>query len=261
MNRKFEDKLAQLAFGDLSPDEARRIEALAQRDPEARAALDLYRGMQTELRSLRSVPEDQMSKERLRDAILAEGLKPEGERTRAFGWVWMPATAFALVLAVLVLKPSPAGEPKLVLPETAPQSSMVALNPPAEHPSVVERATMRHPATVAAPAPDPVLTPVVAAPSPRATPRSAPRRPLRRAPSVAKADEERLAVEDSAWKDLVASIDTPASSAADTVLPSASSPSSTSSNPPLVMIDDSVDDSTGTHPAMEVGASNVLIGG
>ena len=33
MNGKFEEKLAELAFGDLSPEDAKRIEAQAMADP------------------------------------------------------------------------------------------------------------------------------------------------------------------------------------------------------------------------------------
>ena len=55
---KFDDKLAQLAFGDLSPEEARRIEAQANADPEAARMLDTYRSMKAGLRDLAEAPDD-----------------------------------------------------------------------------------------------------------------------------------------------------------------------------------------------------------
>ena len=116
MNGKFEDKLAQLAFGDLSPDEAARIEAQAKNDPEALHALNTYVGMRAELRDLKDVPQDQLSKERLRDAILAQGLKPGAEKkSRPWAWAWMPLATGALVFALMISRgPTPSsGEPSV----------------------------------------------------------------------------------------------------------------------------------------------------
>jgi hypothetical protein len=97
MNGKFEEKLAQLAFGDLTPSEANRLELEADKDPEARRALMLYKDMREGLRSLADVPEDQFSKERLRDAILKQGLKPTPSRPLSNrSWLWMPVAACAI---------------------------------------------------------------------------------------------------------------------------------------------------------------------
>jgi len=97
MKGKVEDKLVQLAFGDLSPSEAKRLEQVAERDPEAHRALVVYKEMRDGLRLLADVPEDQFSKERLRDAILKEGLKPAPYRpTSNRAWLWMPVAACAI---------------------------------------------------------------------------------------------------------------------------------------------------------------------
>lgn len=103
MNRRFEDKLAELAFGDLSPEEAAKLEREMGADPKAMAALSTYREMREGLKGLSEVPEDQLSRERLRDAILTQGLKPAPVPAPANrSWLWMPATACLLGFALMV---------------------------------------------------------------------------------------------------------------------------------------------------------------
>ncbi len=102
MKGKFDDKLAQLAFGELSSEEARRFELEVQNDPEAQRTLMTYREMREGLKGMSEVPEDQFSKERLRDAILAQGLKPLPPRPVSNrGWLWMPALACALGFGIV----------------------------------------------------------------------------------------------------------------------------------------------------------------
>jgi len=103
MNRKTEDQLVRLAFGDLTPEEAARLQAEAEGHPDSARALDTYRRMKSELRSLADVPEDQLSKERLREAILARGLR-EHPAKRSFSWLWLPAAAAALAFGVTFMK-------------------------------------------------------------------------------------------------------------------------------------------------------------
>ena len=103
MRSKFEDKVAKLAFGDLSPDDAVKIEKEVQNDPEARRALSLYRDMRYGLRELSEIPEDQFSKERLRDAILTQGLKPVANKPISpRSWLWMPSAAFVVGFAMMI---------------------------------------------------------------------------------------------------------------------------------------------------------------
>jgi hypothetical protein len=97
MKRKFEEKVAQLAFGDLSADDAAKLEQEVQSDPEALRALSQYKDMREGLKSLAEVPDDQLSKERLRDAILTQGLKPvPTRRVSPHSWLWMPGVACSL---------------------------------------------------------------------------------------------------------------------------------------------------------------------
>jgi hypothetical protein len=83
----FDDQLARLAFGDLSEEEARRLHDQARQNPAMSARLREYESLRMGLHQLREVPEDQLSKERLREALLSRALKPE---RRAF---WQPAWA------------------------------------------------------------------------------------------------------------------------------------------------------------------------
>lgn len=107
MNGKFEEKLAQLAFGDLSPAEAKKFELEAEQNPEARRALILYKDMRDGLRSLADIPDDQFSKERLRDAILTQGLKPTPSRpVTSRTWLWMPVAACALGFGMMFMRHS-----------------------------------------------------------------------------------------------------------------------------------------------------------
>lgn len=106
MNRKFEDQLVRLAFGDLSSEEASRLQAESAEDRDAQRTLDTYRQMKSELQSLAEVPADQLSKERLREAILARGLGETKAASRQWNWLWMPAMAAAVAFGVVFLKGS-----------------------------------------------------------------------------------------------------------------------------------------------------------
>jgi hypothetical protein len=248
MNGKFEEKLAELAFGDLSPEDAKRIEAQAMADPEAARALIEFRTMRSGLKDLHDVPEDQMSKERLRDAILAQGLKPQPERSPSpFGWLWMPATAAVLAAAFMLMRGGPSVEPTIVVDNSSVPDQRVALN---TKPSVS----------------DPVETPKVAVvrkpvvktePTTTVVRRERPRRKR-------KAMEPKMEFVEfsSAPQGYIARND---SKPDITRLPNTSVATETSSEPqdgpPIVMIEDNRDTTTGAFKATEVGASNVLIGG
>ena len=105
MNGKFEDKLVRLAFGETNAKESAALEKQAQSDPEALKTLTHYRQVRSGLDLLIDVPPDQLSKERLRDAILGQGLKPLPVHDPVrWGWAWMPATAFTLVFGWLTVR-------------------------------------------------------------------------------------------------------------------------------------------------------------
>jgi len=102
MNKKLEEKLAMLAFGDMDPEETLRLESELGGNSEAQAVLAQYRGMRSGLKALGDIPEHQLSTERLRHAVLNRGLKP---RTRPqLGWLWMPAMAFALAFGIFLVR-------------------------------------------------------------------------------------------------------------------------------------------------------------
>lgn len=104
MRKKIEEELAKLAFGDLDADTARRLELHTQSDPEATRTYETYRRMKDELRSLcDDVPADQLSKDRLREAILTRGLKEHRPVSR-LSWMWMPAAAAVLAFSFVALK-------------------------------------------------------------------------------------------------------------------------------------------------------------
>src|SRR5438128_37793 len=102
MRRKLEDKLLMLSFGDLTPEEARQVQSEAAGDPEAQKILQEYQAIRSNLKLLKDVPEDQISAERLRFAILEKGLERKSAPS-PYGWLWMPAAValFAFSLALL----------------------------------------------------------------------------------------------------------------------------------------------------------------
>jgi len=91
MRRHHEDRLIELAFEELTAEEAEQLRNELQADPCQAGKLRAYAEMRDGLASLREVPEMQMSCDRLRDAILAGGLK----EPRSAGWTW-----FAVPIAV-----------------------------------------------------------------------------------------------------------------------------------------------------------------
>jgi hypothetical protein len=258
MNGKFEEKLARLAFGDLTPEEAAAIRERAQTDPEAAQALDMYEMMREGLKDLAEVPDDQLSKERLRHAILAQGLKPEPVRENArLSWLWMPATASLLAAAFMMFRPGAAGEPMVVLNEDK--------TPLFERPMLEPQFNSGQDSLMAA-------APSVAPEQPEETPaptRSTPRAESR--PTMVASNDARR---DSA--PTVRSVD-PAPSATRTepkpqteerrpamaaTDPFVEDTINWSTTAPIVIIDNDLDVSTGAFRATEVGsASNVVIGG
>lgn len=106
MRKRFEEELSKLAFGDVNAEEARRLEMQTLSDPEASQTFQTYCRMKEELRSLaEDVPADQLSKERLREAILNRGMKEQAPRVASKPtWIWMPAMAAVLAFGVVFVK-------------------------------------------------------------------------------------------------------------------------------------------------------------
>jgi hypothetical protein len=116
MRKRFEEELSKLAFGDLDVEEARRLEMQTLSDPEASQTFQTYCRMKEELRSLaQDVPADQLSKERLREAILNRGMKEPLPRSAKPTWVWMPAMAAVLAFGFMFVKGQLAGQAPTVV--------------------------------------------------------------------------------------------------------------------------------------------------
>ena len=100
MKRNNDDRLFDLAFGDLSETEAAEFEARMSAEPGVASELSDLRTLKADLKSLADIPPHQLSNDRLRDAILGQGLKPT--RSLDWSWLWMPALSCALVAGLLV---------------------------------------------------------------------------------------------------------------------------------------------------------------
>jgi hypothetical protein len=118
MNRKFEDNLLRLAFEEISPEEAAELEREARQDPDALLALTQYRSLRAGLKDLAEIPAEQLSKERLRDAILARGLEHKKAPQRGIGWAWMPLTAAALAVVFMNFRPHAPVDPRVMASRT-----------------------------------------------------------------------------------------------------------------------------------------------
>lgn len=140
MAKKREEELIDLVFGDLPQDRADRLHQAIDQDPELRRAYDCYQEMREDLASLREVPDDQLSVERLRHAILARGLEERKSRRLLPSWTWMPASSMALA-AVLVAARGwmPVPDPKYVADPTlvadAPPVALEAAAPKPKPPA------------------------------------------------------------------------------------------------------------------------------
>ena len=104
MFEKKEDKIFDFAFGELSDHEAQIFEAELMKDAPSAAEVEFLRSMKSDLASLRDIPEMQFSKERLRSAILEQGLKPKRPVSSWINWILAPsAAACTLALGYVLL--------------------------------------------------------------------------------------------------------------------------------------------------------------
>ena len=250
MKGKIEDKLAKLAFGELSPEEAAKLEREVQNDPEALRALSLYKDMRAGLKSLSDVPEDQFSKERLRDAILTQGLKPLPTRPiSSRSWLWMPATAcamgFVLMFTLNLTHKKPL--PQVVMgPEVA--SLGLSNSHPIEIPKNFSTGALIGPTAP----PTTVATTTGDAKQPDDMDEVDPRVLTSMEPTDAAYDPD-LGVQPPKGNTLTASRTSLVSSARTVSLKTSGS---------IVLIDQDKDEQTGACKATEVGSSsNVLVGG
>lgn len=126
MRRHDEDRWIELAFDELSGPNADELRRLAETDPQAAETVRSYAAIREGLAGLRNVPEMQVSCDRLRDAILAGGLR----EPRPSWWTWLAiptavaASAFLLTLA-------------LRQPNTVPVVAVSAVGTPNMQPTMV----------------------------------------------------------------------------------------------------------------------------
>jgi len=250
MRRKNEDELIKLAFGDAEGDSA-RAKRLMEEDTEAAALFADYDEIRQGLKQLAGpVPEHQLSSERLREAILRDGLKQE--KNAGFGWRW--ALAPAAVMACAFLITLRLGNDPDVLPDGF--KGVASLVPPVETPVSDDPAIDFEP-SVRVPNPDAAATEIEAAPRTESSSSglvaSASKPAVKerstipmatRTEALSPAEISNLAIGGGLPAGAVAMID--------------GAPEETA----IVIINSDIDDATGAKRATEVTtASNVIIGG
>lgn len=253
MKRNFEDKLAQLAFGELDSQEAVKVEQEISADPKALRALSMYKDMRDGLRELSEVPEDQFSNERLRDAILKQGLRPAAPRPSSrWSWLWMPAAAAAMgfcLITVLTSRHRQTREPQIVM------GPIHGLSRAGEVPIRVTADFRYHAPSDPFVKPKAAVQKVAAAESMR-DPNEADAR------LTANTD---MSAYDPDLGSIPASINTHDTTGGTVVMnsPESKTPvAAAGSSEPIVLIEQDTDEQTGACKATEVGSSsNVLVGG
>lgn len=106
MKRKNEEQLIELAFGDITAGEAERLRQEISADPKASETLRTYEELRSSIGDLKDVPEMQLSRERLRHAILAGGLKES--RKWNLQWLGAPVAIAAVAFAFTLVARRPA---------------------------------------------------------------------------------------------------------------------------------------------------------
>jgi hypothetical protein len=133
MKRKNEELLIELAFGDLDAAEAERLRSELSSDPTQQATLRSYEELRASIGGLRDVPEMQLSRERLRDAILAGGLR---ETRRYDRWAWLGApvaiAAVAFAFTMIVRQPAVPLPSGVALATNAAEEPFASMDPTLE---------------------------------------------------------------------------------------------------------------------------------
>jgi hypothetical protein len=261
MKRKQEDRLMRLAFGDLSIEESAALEKQVAADPESADVLAEFRGLREDLRALADVPAHQLSNERLREAILGQGLKPKAPEPM-LSWLWMPATAVCVIAAFFVLGQRRGSvEPRLVgFPNSVPVAGETAFDlGPMKDPASISKPAA--PKSVMIHGPSPIRLAVAEEPRPA--------RHRRSSHAAFGVDPGWVALSDSSDS---SSADMPGGSvpgASDgTSAPAGADPTANlkpiddKSTPTVVVINPDTDQDTGASTATEVGSGkNVVVGG
>lgn len=258
MNYRDED-LIKLAFGELDETEAETLRKELSADAAASSQIGEYNWIKEGLSDLRPVPPMQYSTERLRDAILGEGLNVRKRNPLARILAWTPAGAFGVAAVITGVMLMRTGPESIVAPESPAKTSLtqVAMHMDGLHrPLLAERAfrtlddqvqaSTEFEVGFAAVTEDTVERQPEAAPlKPRAA-----AKPTRREPEVRR--ETRRAVP-SPVPAAAPPVETAATEAAEVT---------TEQAPPIVMIGSEDDARTGAPIATEVRFdANVVVGG
>jgi hypothetical protein len=117
LNQRLDDLILRAAYGEASAEDLAELKLRAASDPKIQAKLDRHLTVCEAMQSLKEVPVSQLSNERLREAVLRQGLKPEAKRSSIWSWAWMPTASFILVLMILPLSKGwmSSAEPQVVL--------------------------------------------------------------------------------------------------------------------------------------------------
>ena len=97
-----DDLLFGYAFGELSDAEIAKIESELMLDDALQSEANLLKDLKSDLNSFEEIPEMQFSTERLRDAILGQGLKPKKAAPQWLSWVSAPMALASVVLLAFV---------------------------------------------------------------------------------------------------------------------------------------------------------------
>lgn len=246
MKKRLEEKLAMFAFGDLSPEETTQLEKEVAGNREAMLVLEEYRGMRSGLKAMGDIPEHQLSTDRLRHAILNQGLKPKSRPQ--IGWLWMPATAAALAFGIVMVR----NANRSVLPAIGPAGG--------SHEFVVNETPD---AFALATASGEILSVANTQPTPAVSYAAIKTAPIRHRRDDRSRIEDLKARVNQEFENLLSANEGIAAEAAlDTKSRSAAKPSTSPSGAPIVLIDTAKDSTTGAQKAKEVdSASNVAVGG
>lgn len=134
MSNKDFDKLVNAAFGEADEATDKAIQDWLKEDAEAQEMHMQMASLNTGLKSLGDIPECQLTTDRLRDAILSQGVKPQP--VKASWWKWaVPALTAACAGAFLfsgILNPDKTGSPTdsaMVAQNTATPATTTELTP------------------------------------------------------------------------------------------------------------------------------------
>lgn len=243
---KKKDDLLRLAFGELSADAARAVEAGASAD--ARAELASLRDLRASLERLPTPPPEGLSNDRLRAAILDRELRTR--RAAPLAWAWAPLALAAFAGIVLFARPAPRSAPQIVSMPTVHRDEVALVAPDFQPLSSVDFGDAEPPQAAAAP---------------KAAPQAAPAPHRRQSSRSRKANVERIVppvVEvEPQQKDLVAVVQEPETIAAPPSALVAPSPGAVRGDETVVIVSGKRDLGTGAPAATETEASNVLVGG